>query len=104
MKFQIFLRVAEETGVDAEPEQQEESPRSQQPSGQRAEEQPTEQPEPGRHTLSLLHASPFMFSQSVVSRVIVSIMLPGKKRLRKKGTPPLHEDLGLEKGNQITQN
>ncbi|XP_036067424.1 phospholipid-transporting ATPase ABCA1 isoform X3 [Oryzias melastigma] len=43
---EIFLRVAEETGVDAEPEQQEESPRSQQPSGQRAEEQPTEQPEP----------------------------------------------------------
>uniref|UniRef100_A0A8C7ZSN6 P-type phospholipid transporter n=1 Tax=Oryzias sinensis TaxID=183150 RepID=A0A8C7ZSN6_9TELE len=32
---EIFLRVAEETGVDAEPEQEELSPHSQQPSGER---------------------------------------------------------------------
>ncbi|KAG8003116.1 ATP-binding cassette sub-family A member 1 [Nibea albiflora] len=44
--FQIFLRVAEETGVDAEPEQQVESPHRQQPSaGQRAERQHAEEPE-----------------------------------------------------------
>ncbi|XP_020558036.1 ATP-binding cassette sub-family A member 1 isoform X1 [Oryzias latipes] len=45
---EIFLRVAEETGVDAEPEQEELSPNSQQPSGERVEEQPAEQPEPGK--------------------------------------------------------
>uniref|UniRef100_A0A8C7ZM90 P-type phospholipid transporter n=1 Tax=Oryzias sinensis TaxID=183150 RepID=A0A8C7ZM90_9TELE len=48
---EIFLRVAEETGVDAEPEQEELSPHSQQPSGERVEEQPAEQPEPGGQPL-----------------------------------------------------
>lgn len=48
--FQIFLRVAEETGVDAESELQAESPLNQQPSaGQRAESQHTEEPETGMH-------------------------------------------------------
>ncbi|XP_041647195.1 phospholipid-transporting ATPase ABCA1 isoform X1 [Cheilinus undulatus] len=43
---EIFLRVAEETGVDAEPEQQAESPSRQQPSaGLRAERQNAEEPE-----------------------------------------------------------
>uniref|UniRef100_A0A8C4IQ13 ATP-binding cassette, sub-family A (ABC1), member 7 n=1 Tax=Dicentrarchus labrax TaxID=13489 RepID=A0A8C4IQ13_DICLA len=43
---EIFLRVAEETGVDVEPEQQVESPHRQQPSaGPRAETQHTEEPE-----------------------------------------------------------
>ncbi|XP_070816442.1 phospholipid-transporting ATPase ABCA1 isoform X1 [Chaetodon trifascialis] len=43
---EIFLRVAEETGVDAEPEEQAESPHRQQPSaGQRAERQHAEEPE-----------------------------------------------------------
>uniref|UniRef100_A0A4W6D9H3 P-type phospholipid transporter n=1 Tax=Lates calcarifer TaxID=8187 RepID=A0A4W6D9H3_LATCA len=43
---EIFLRVAEETGVDAESELQAESPLNQQPSaGQRAESQHTEEPE-----------------------------------------------------------
>ncbi|XP_069558445.1 phospholipid-transporting ATPase ABCA1 isoform X1 [Brachyistius frenatus] len=45
---EIFLRVAEETGVDAEPELQAEPPNNQpQPSGQRAEGQPAEEPETG---------------------------------------------------------
>uniref|UniRef100_A0A8D0CQN9 P-type phospholipid transporter n=1 Tax=Sander lucioperca TaxID=283035 RepID=A0A8D0CQN9_SANLU len=43
---EIFLRVAEETGVDAEPELQAESPHRQQPSAaQRAESQNAEEPE-----------------------------------------------------------
>ncbi|XP_018523006.1 LOW QUALITY PROTEIN: phospholipid-transporting ATPase ABCA1 [Lates calcarifer] len=49
---EIFLRVAEETGVDAESELQAESPLNQQPSaGQRAESQHTEEPETGRKRL-----------------------------------------------------
>ncbi|GLD49893.1 ATP-binding cassette sub-family A member 1-like protein [Lates japonicus] len=49
---EIFLRVAEETGVDAEPELQAESPLSRQPSaGQTAESQHTEEPETGRKRL-----------------------------------------------------
>nr|XP_043900156.1 phospholipid-transporting ATPase ABCA1 isoform X1 [Solea senegalensis] len=49
---EIFLRVAEETGVDAEPLLQAESPLSQQPSaGQRTERQPAEEPETGRKRL-----------------------------------------------------
>lgn len=104
--------MAEETGVDAEPEQEELSPNSQQPSGERVEEQPAEQPEPGGRTLSLEHPSLFMFSQSFVSTVIVtvSIMLPGKKRRRKKGTlgsPEQASDINslpFEKGNYIVQN
>ncbi len=48
--FQIFLRVAEETGVDAETEQQDESRHRQQPSsGQRTERQQPEEPETGMH-------------------------------------------------------
>uniref|UniRef100_A0A3Q1AP80 P-type phospholipid transporter n=1 Tax=Amphiprion ocellaris TaxID=80972 RepID=A0A3Q1AP80_AMPOC len=42
---EIFLRVAEETGVDSEPGQQAESPNSQQPSVQRAQGEPAEEPE-----------------------------------------------------------
>ncbi|XP_008277592.1 ATP-binding cassette sub-family A member 1 [Stegastes partitus] len=42
---QIFLRVAEETGVDSEPGQQAESPDSQQPSVQGAQGEPPEEPE-----------------------------------------------------------
>ncbi|XP_070764458.1 phospholipid-transporting ATPase ABCA1 [Enoplosus armatus] len=45
---EIFLRVAEETGVDAEPEQQAESPHRRQPS---AEGQHAEEPETGRKRL-----------------------------------------------------
>ncbi|XP_028442644.1 ATP-binding cassette sub-family A member 1 isoform X1 [Perca flavescens] len=49
---EIFLRVAEETGVDAEPELQAESPHRQQPSaGQRAQSQNAEEPETGRKRL-----------------------------------------------------
>ncbi|KAM3876265.1 phospholipid-transporting ATPase ABCA1 [Diretmus argenteus] len=49
---EIFLRVAEETGVDAEPELQTQSPQNQQPSaGQRAGREATEEPEPGRKRL-----------------------------------------------------
>ncbi|XP_028258937.1 ATP-binding cassette sub-family A member 1 [Parambassis ranga] len=51
---EIFLRVAEETGVDTEPEQQAESPQSQQPPGQGAEEQPAEEPEPEPQETDLL--------------------------------------------------
>ena len=48
--FQIFLRVAEETSVDAEPELQAESPHRQMPSAvQRGERQHTEEPETGLH-------------------------------------------------------
>ncbi|XP_062279433.1 phospholipid-transporting ATPase ABCA1 [Scomber scombrus] len=42
---EIFLRVAEETGVDAEPELQDEPSPSQQQSGQRVERQHAEEPE-----------------------------------------------------------
>ncbi|XP_034738177.1 phospholipid-transporting ATPase ABCA1 isoform X2 [Etheostoma cragini] len=49
---EIFLRVAEETGVDAEPHLQAESPLRQQPSaGQRAESQNAEEAETGRKRL-----------------------------------------------------
>ncbi|XP_033936450.1 phospholipid-transporting ATPase ABCA1 isoform X1 [Pseudochaenichthys georgianus] len=49
---EIFLRVAEETGVDADPELQAESPSRQQPSaGQRVERQDAEEPETGRKRL-----------------------------------------------------
>ncbi|XP_054459181.1 phospholipid-transporting ATPase ABCA1 [Anoplopoma fimbria] len=49
---EIFLRVADETGVDAEPELQAGSPSRQQPSaGQRAEGQHVEEPETGRKRL-----------------------------------------------------
>ncbi|KAM9761903.1 phospholipid-transporting ATPase ABCA1 isoform 1-T1 [Menidia menidia] len=48
---EIFLRVAEETGVDADPEQQEESPPNQQPSEQKARGQPAEEPFAGRKRL-----------------------------------------------------
>uniref|UniRef100_A0A8D3BI61 P-type phospholipid transporter n=1 Tax=Scophthalmus maximus TaxID=52904 RepID=A0A8D3BI61_SCOMX len=47
---EIFLRVAEETGVDAEPVLQAESPhRRQQSAGQRMERQQAEEPETGMH-------------------------------------------------------
>ncbi|KAM6938002.1 phospholipid-transporting ATPase ABCA1 [Lycodopsis pacificus] len=49
---EIFLRVAEETGVDAEPELLAGSPSRQQPSaGQRVERQDVEEPETGRKRL-----------------------------------------------------
>ncbi|XP_008404880.1 ATP-binding cassette sub-family A member 1 isoform X2 [Poecilia reticulata] len=45
---EIFLRVAEETGVDADPasEQPEEEPSGPQPSGHKAQDPPAEEPEP----------------------------------------------------------
>ncbi|KAM4548979.1 phospholipid-transporting ATPase ABCA1 isoform 1-T1 [Odontesthes bonariensis] len=48
---EIFLRVAEETGVDAESEQEAESTLGQQRSEQRAEGPPAEEPDPGRKRL-----------------------------------------------------
>uniref|UniRef100_UPI0037E9C7B4 phospholipid-transporting ATPase ABCA1 n=1 Tax=Semicossyphus pulcher TaxID=241346 RepID=UPI0037E9C7B4 len=52
---EIFLRVAEETGVDAEPEQQAESPNRQQPSARpRAERQNAEEPETEAQETDLL--------------------------------------------------
>uniref|UniRef100_A0AAQ5X5J9 P-type phospholipid transporter n=1 Tax=Amphiprion ocellaris TaxID=80972 RepID=A0AAQ5X5J9_AMPOC len=56
---EIFLRVAEETGVDSEPGQQAESPNSQQPSVQRAQGEPAEEPETGdSHSVFVLAAEP----------------------------------------------
>lgn len=56
--FQIFLRVAEETGVDAEPVLQSEPPLSQRTSaGQRVETQQAEQPETGIQSYSQSHSS-----------------------------------------------
>ncbi|KAM9848252.1 phospholipid-transporting ATPase ABCA1 [Aulostomus maculatus] len=48
---EIFLRVAEETGVDAEPDLQADPPQSLQPSGQRVQRQHGEEPETGRKRL-----------------------------------------------------
>lgn len=92
--FQIFLRVAEETGVDAEPEWQAESPNRQQPSaGQRVERQ--EEPETGMHAHTHIHVVlcsyhtvfPCMVCLLFCLQLLlfVSIMLPGRKRLRKQG-------------------
>lgn len=66
--FQIFLRVAEETGVDAEPVLQAESPhRRQQSAGQRMERQQAEEPETGMHQHSDTY-SIFVFIPHSVSK------------------------------------
>ncbi|XP_029285305.1 LOW QUALITY PROTEIN: ATP-binding cassette sub-family A member 1 [Cottoperca gobio] len=55
---EIFLRVAEETGVDAEPELQAESPHRQEPSaGQSAEEQHAREPETEPQETDLLNGN-----------------------------------------------
>ncbi|KAM6921905.1 phospholipid-transporting ATPase ABCA1 [Xenentodon cancila] len=48
---EIFLQVAEETGVDTEPEPQGETPNTQHPPEQRSGGQPAEEPETGRKRL-----------------------------------------------------
>lgn len=51
--------------MDSEPDPQEESPNAQQPSEQRAEAQPAEEPDPGVNTLAHAHMYEYQLSCAV---------------------------------------